>query len=347
MKPQKFEDRKAHFIQRGTLLHKGKFDYSFIEYKTAKTKVLIVCPDHGNFYQSPDKHLSPNSKGCPQCWELIRTKNNNNRKGLPSPKPKPLISTDTLLLRCIEKYGDKFNYHFEDYKGMHVKCMRIICPIHGQFITSMANFLSKQTISGCPECGKLRSITKMTRSYDYIVNQFNNKFNFLYEYPDYNSKTYKNKKSLIDIICNKHGLFKKKAQNHLSGQGCFQCSVDDLIRDNILVGGYSEKLFKEKPELKDVPAYLYYLTINDGELFKIGISRVSVMNRINAIKSKSKGEILQVNQTLVMSSTLYECYLLEQKILSDFASLRIFKPWSTELFQVNIENDIKKYFKIH
>jgi hypothetical protein len=52
------------FVQLATKVH-GSYDYSSVVYANAKTKVIILCPKHGEFSQSPDKHLR--GQGCPLC----------------------------------------------------------------------------------------------------------------------------------------------------------------------------------------------------------------------------------------------------------------------------------------
>lgn len=52
-------------IKRATKIHGSKYNYSKVEYVNAKTKVCIVCPEHGEFLQTPDDHLS--GKGCKYC----------------------------------------------------------------------------------------------------------------------------------------------------------------------------------------------------------------------------------------------------------------------------------------
>ena len=42
-----------------------KYDYSKVEYINAKTKVCIICPEHGEFWQTPNDHL--NHHGCKKC----------------------------------------------------------------------------------------------------------------------------------------------------------------------------------------------------------------------------------------------------------------------------------------
>ena len=55
------------FIKQAKQVHRNKYDYSKTEYVTADEKVKIICPEHGEFLQSPFSHLSGN--GCPMCGQ--------------------------------------------------------------------------------------------------------------------------------------------------------------------------------------------------------------------------------------------------------------------------------------
>lgn len=70
---EKTANAKRHspidFIIRADEVHKGKYDYSKIEYKNAQEKVEIVCPKHGSFWQGPYTHLQ--GVGCPNCSTMI------------------------------------------------------------------------------------------------------------------------------------------------------------------------------------------------------------------------------------------------------------------------------------
>lgn len=46
-------------------VHGDKYDYSKVEYVNSKTPVVIVCPIHGEFNQTPSAHLI--GQGCPSC----------------------------------------------------------------------------------------------------------------------------------------------------------------------------------------------------------------------------------------------------------------------------------------
>ena len=53
------------FVDAANLLYNGKFHYSKTTYKNNYTKVIITCPIHGDFEQTPLQHLRGN--GCVRC----------------------------------------------------------------------------------------------------------------------------------------------------------------------------------------------------------------------------------------------------------------------------------------
>lgn len=55
------------FINESVETHGNKYDYSNAEYINANTKICIICPEHGEFWQTPNEHLR--GKGCPCCNE--------------------------------------------------------------------------------------------------------------------------------------------------------------------------------------------------------------------------------------------------------------------------------------
>ena len=50
-------------------VHGENFDYSKVEFEGLTSKVTIICPDHGEFYQQPRLHLR-GSNGCKKCIKL-------------------------------------------------------------------------------------------------------------------------------------------------------------------------------------------------------------------------------------------------------------------------------------
>lgn len=56
------------FIKKANLIHNNKYTYNKAIYKKNKTKLIITCPNHGDFNQNPDSHLNK-KQGCPICKE--------------------------------------------------------------------------------------------------------------------------------------------------------------------------------------------------------------------------------------------------------------------------------------
>lgn len=54
------------FIERAIAIHGNRYDYGEVEYDGSFNKVVIICPRHGPFRQSPVNHIHGKS-GCPTC----------------------------------------------------------------------------------------------------------------------------------------------------------------------------------------------------------------------------------------------------------------------------------------
>ena len=53
------------FIERSKKIHGDKYDYSLVNYINAKTKIDIICHEHGIFQQEPFSHKQ--GHGCSKC----------------------------------------------------------------------------------------------------------------------------------------------------------------------------------------------------------------------------------------------------------------------------------------
>lgn len=54
------------FIEKARKIHGDRYDYSKVDYINGSTKVCIICPEHGEFWQTPENHAN-SGKGCPKC----------------------------------------------------------------------------------------------------------------------------------------------------------------------------------------------------------------------------------------------------------------------------------------
>jgi menaquinone-dependent protoporphyrinogen IX oxidase len=60
---KKFKNKK--WLDKFIKIHGDRYDYSKVEYKNSKTKVEIICKEHGSFLQTPFNHYQ--NQGCPIC----------------------------------------------------------------------------------------------------------------------------------------------------------------------------------------------------------------------------------------------------------------------------------------
>lgn len=56
---------KESFIEKAMKIHGDKYDYSKVEYLNSYTEICIICPKHGEFTQTPNRHLL--GYGCSKC----------------------------------------------------------------------------------------------------------------------------------------------------------------------------------------------------------------------------------------------------------------------------------------
>jgi len=189
-------------IERFRKIHGNKYDYSKINYVNNHTKICIVCPMHGDFYQSPYCHYNRKHE-CPICG------NNKIREKLVSSK-------EEFINRANIIHKNKYNYSQFVYINALTKSI-IICPIHGEFHQIPSSHLIG---CGCKKCGTvLSNNSKLLSTKEFIEKStkiHGNKY-------DYSKINYENSHKKIEIICPKHGKFQQTANSHLCGCGCPKC----------------------------------------------------------------------------------------------------------------------------
>ena len=66
------------FIKRSKEIFEDKYDYSKTQYINNKRKVILICPEHGEFEQLPNNHLA--GKNCPECGKISMKQKLTGRK---------------------------------------------------------------------------------------------------------------------------------------------------------------------------------------------------------------------------------------------------------------------------
>ena len=198
------------FIKRAREVHGDKYDYSKVEYKSASTKICIICKKHGNFWQTPYSHL--NGHGCSKCAYEVR------RKRL-------IYNQEEIIEKLRSFWGDRYSYEKVVYKAMKIP-ITLVCHEkdengveHGEFSMRPDNIFSGK--QGCPKCYDDRRSRLQRKPVEKFIEEAIKVHGGLYEY---HKVEYINTNTKVCIVCPVHGDFMQKPSDHLIGHGCPHCS---------------------------------------------------------------------------------------------------------------------------
>lgn len=188
------------FIKDARKVHGDKYDYSKVAYKNKRTKIIIVCPEHGEFEQTPDSHLQGN--GCIKCKYKKLGEKRNHR--------------NVFIENANKIHNNKYSYEKVNYKNSSAK-VTITCLKHGDFEQTPAHHIFGH---GCPKCGIISMKNKTSSNTERFVEKAKSIHSDNY---DYSKVVYINNRFPVEIICPKHGSFLQAPKKHLIGEGCPKC----------------------------------------------------------------------------------------------------------------------------
>ena len=214
-------------------IHNNKYDYSKAVYKNSKTKMVIICPIHGEFEQCHNKH-STAKQGCPKCGGRVKS------------------TSEEFIAKAKRIHGDFYDYSKVVYTNQYDN-VTIICPTHGEFQQAPTNHLAGKK---CRKCAYTTNGLELRSTFEEFLEKANNIHGSKYTYTNYTKMS-----NYVTITCPEHGDFQQQASSHILGCGCPSCAV---------YGFDSTK-----------PGILYYLSINSGQAYKIGITNRTLDERFN------------------------------------------------------------------
>jgi ferredoxin-like protein FixX len=130
------------FIIKARKAHGNKYDYSKTVYANSWTKVIIICPVHGEFTQRSNGHL--NGSGCLECAGLKK------------------LTIKIFINKARKIHGNKYDYSKVNYINTHTNVI-ITCPEHGKFQQMPYHHLAG---CGCPNCKKSKGEIEVTKILD-------------------------------------------------------------------------------------------------------------------------------------------------------------------------------------
>ena len=195
------------FIQQANKIHNNKYDYSKVDFKKKNDKIIIICPEHGEFYQQVSVHLQ--GCGCPKCAKIVTGKSISQQRKM---------GIEEFIEKARKIHGDKYDYSKVEYKTTNDKVC-IICPEHGEFWQRATNHITKG--NGCPKCHP--NYNKTTDDFIELARKIHG------DKYDYSKVEYINNNTKVCIICPEHGEFWQRPNSHLSRkQGCPHCANSKL-----------------------------------------------------------------------------------------------------------------------
>jgi len=278
----------SDFIRKAREVHGDLYDYSKVDYVNAHTKVLIVDPDYGEFWQKPNHHLTGS--------------NNPARVGGVADTQQDFIK------KAKEVHGDLYDYSLVKYVNSLTK-VKIIDPDYGVFEQSPSSHLIG---SDSPGRSGAAASDRQRMSQDEFVSRASKIHKGLYDYSKVNYQGYNEPVTIIDP---EYGEFEQKPSSHLKGSG-------HMNRAHF---GFNINL----------PAILYYLKVQGGKGYKIGIT-----NRTVAERFVGEADKIEVIKTWYYESGK-DARDREQEVLSKYKPMKyigehLLSSGNTELFNKDI-----------
>ena len=153
-------------------VHGYKYDYSRVEYINSKTKVEIICKEHGSFLMKLNSHISQ-KQNCPRCYRVF--------------------NTSDFIKNSKKIHNGLYDYSKSKYVDAREKVI-VTCKIHKDFLISPYCHLQGQ---GCSKCrlskGEIKIMTyldKMNIEYisEFRINDCKDKITLPFDFylPKYN-----------------------------------------------------------------------------------------------------------------------------------------------------------------
>ena len=285
------------FIERAHLVHGTIYDYSKVNYHRNSITVLLGCPKHGWFNQTPAHHLA--GGGCKKC---------GTQRAVASWRARGL-SRDDYFKQCQDVHEGRYKYPDQPFNGMRHKIFAI-CPIHGLFQIDAGPHLRLKT--GCQQCGYTSTREAKKRGVSSWLEQVRKIHGVRYEY---DTSNWDGVMSKIRIRCSKHGWWKQQALKHAQGQICPKCANERLS------GRWQPETMTAEYAAESCCFYYLHLSSVEESFYKVGISN-NVPSRCSRLR-QSGYKVRVIHKIL---GTRKSCLELEIATFKEFDHVAAYVP---------------------
>jgi hypothetical protein len=155
---------QEQFIHEANIIHNHKYSYEKTVYVNDSTKIIITCPEHGDFEQQAGSHIGKSACGCRKCAAIETSMRQK-------------LSIEKLQVR-LESLPSHITIDTSSYINSKTR-IKGVCDYHGAFTQLPDIIYDGKGI--CPNCAKQlrgwnRSLYADSPTTIYILELENNLF---------------------------------------------------------------------------------------------------------------------------------------------------------------------------
>ena len=263
------------FVKKGREKHGDKYDYTKVNYVNTKTKVIIICKEHGEFLQTPGDHYA---SGCKKCGDILRAENRRYTK-------------EEIIKMSIDVHGDTYNYSKIEYADRTIQ--NIECREHGLF--SQLKHIHVNLKGGCKKCGDILRGENRKYTKEEIIQLAIDVHGDTY---NYSKLEYNGIHNNVTILCKVHGEFLQTPSNHIRGSGCLKCGTErtseklKYTKETIIEKAkevHGDKYDYSKSEYTNVDTKITIVCKTHGEFQQSPYCHINNKNGCPMCKNKTEG----------------------------------------------------------
>jgi very-short-patch-repair endonuclease len=243
-------------------VHVDKYDYSLVEFKNVRTKIKIICKEHGVFEQTAKNHKE--GQGCPRCsgnknltrQEFIHLADNKDFDYSLLPEKVKIKSIISIIKKSNNIIYHQWACHhlnkIEPTKMESTSLVSKLRQIHNNLFDYEITKESYYATDRIKIKNNITSDTLMYRIDRHLQGMKPNKVtlnSFLLKSSQVHGDVYdyslvkeiKGNNYKVKIICKKHGVFEQRISNHINlKDGCPKCVGKGRWNNEVL----KEEFFK-------------------------------------------------------------------------------------------------------
>ena len=325
------------FIKRSIAKHGDRFNYDKSVYTKAINKIIVTCPEHGDFETLPFNHM--NGHGCFKCRATA-----------------PVLGNKEYLKRAVATHGDRFDYSKTKYTLADNK-ITVICKSHGSFKVYPSDHIKGN--GGCKQCMVELARERLASDTATFITDATVIHGDTYDYSNVN---YINSVTPVTIRCSEHGVFEQIPKSHLNGAGCFKCGVEarrDTLEDfkEKAIAIHKDRYVYDKVDYINTKLPVTIVCKEHGDFTQTPNSHLSGAGCPTCNTSKGEARVMQFladhNIKYVLEYNIpsdnkyrYDFYLIDLGVLIEYDGIQHFKPighfGGREALQATIARDKDK-----